>query len=148
MAEKIAPITSLQPPYNLINRSYEPEILPYCKEQNIGTIIYSPMVSGLLTGKMTRERIAALPEDDWRRKTPNFNEPKLTKNLELVEKLKEVGAKYNATPGEIAIAWTLRNLAVTAAIVGARSKEQSEVVMHDPITLTDEEAFALESVLK
>jgi len=148
MAERIAPVTSLQPPYNLINRSYEPEILPYCKEQNVGTIIYSPMVSGLLTGKMTRERIAALPEDDWRRRTPNFNEPKLTKNLELVEKLKEVGAKYNATPGEIAIAWTLRNPAVTAAIVGARSKEQSEVVMHDRITITDEEAFALESVLK
>ena len=147
IAEKIAPVTSLQPPYNLINRSYEAETLPYCLEKNIGTIIYSPMVSGLLTGKMTRERIAALPENDWRRKTPNFNEPKLTKNLELVEKLKTIGAKYDATPGEVAIAWTLRHPAVTAAIVGARSAEQSAIVMRDKVTLTDAEAAELESVL-
>ena len=91
-AQQIAPITSLQPPYSLIRREIEEEILPYCLEENIGVIPYSPMFSGLLTGKMTKERAASLPDNDWRGKDPEFNEPKLTQNLELVDFLREIGA--------------------------------------------------------
>jgi len=127
--EKIAPVTSLQPPYSLIRRQIENEILPHCERRGIGVIAYSPMASGLLTGAMTRERIAKFPEDDWRKSSSEFREPKLSKNLELVERLKKVAARYKATPGAIAIAWTLRLPAVTGAIVGARNAKQAEEVM-------------------
>ncbi len=123
-AQKIAPITSLQPPYSILSPDIEQEILPYCEQNNIGVIVYSPMKSGLLSGKMTRERIAAMPPDDFRRRTPEFNEPRLTRNLALVELLREIGARHGRTPGEVAIAWTLRRPEVTAAIVGLRSPEQ------------------------
>lgn len=140
ICEKIAPVTSLQPPYNLINRKYEGEVLPYCNERNIGTIIYSPMGSGLLTGKMTRERIANLPDDDWRKKSKMFNEPKLSENFATVAKMKAVAEKYKAHPGEIAIAWTLSNPNVTAAIVGARNANQvSEVFKAYKISLDSED---------
>jgi aryl-alcohol dehydrogenase-like predicted oxidoreductase len=122
--QAIAPVSSLQPPYSLINREYEKEVLPWCLEQNIGVIVYSPMGSGLLTGTMTKERIEAMPADDWRRKSPYFNEPMLSKNLALAEKLKAIGQKQGYSAGEVAIAWTLQNPAVTAAIVGGRSAEQ------------------------
>jgi aryl-alcohol dehydrogenase-like predicted oxidoreductase len=125
---KIAPITSLQPPYSLVNRGIEGEILKYCEEHNIGVIVYSPMASGLLTGKMTPERIAALPRDDWRRRSPQFQEPKLSRNLRLVEVLREIGAAHGVEPGVVAIAWTLRQAAVTGAIVGARNAGQVEGV--------------------
>src|ERR1700676_4267163 len=128
-AEKIAPVTSLQPPYSLIRRRIENEILPHCERRGIGVIVYSPMASGLLTGAMTRERAAKLPEDDWRPPSPEFQEPRLSKNLELVERLKKVAARYGRTPGEVAIAWTLRLSAVTGAIVGARNAKQAEGVM-------------------
>lgn len=124
-AAKIAPITSLQPPYSMIRREIEAEILPYCHAKGIGTLVYSPMQSGLLTGTWTRERIAALPADDWRKeKNKWFQEPLLTKNLALVELLREIGRPHGKTPGEVAIAWTLRQPAVTAAIVGARRTGQ------------------------
>jgi aryl-alcohol dehydrogenase-like predicted oxidoreductase len=122
--QKIAPVTSLQPPYSLIKRSVEEEILPYARSQNIGVIAYSPMGAGLLTGKMTRERAAGLAEDDWRRRNPEFQEPKLSRNLELVELLKKIGERHGRTPAEVAIAWTLNNPAVTAAIVGIRHPDQ------------------------
>jgi aryl-alcohol dehydrogenase-like predicted oxidoreductase len=128
-AQTIAPITSLQPPYSLINRSIEPEILDYCLEQNIGVIVYSPMMSGLLTGAMTRERLASMPKDDWRLKHPSFQEPQLTRNLELVELLKAIGQPYGRSPGEVAIAWTLRHPAVTAAIVGGRRASQVDGII-------------------
>lgn len=128
-AEKIAPVISLQPPYSLIRRQIEREVLPYCERQGIGVIVYSPMASGLLTGTMTRERAASLPEDDWRSRSPEFREPNLSKNLELVERLKKVAARYGRTPGEVAIAWTLRLPAVTGAIVGARNAKQADGVM-------------------
>ena len=127
--EKIAPVTSLQPPYSMLRRKIETEILPHCEQNHIGVIVYSPMLSGLLTGAMTRERAANLPADDWRRNNPEFREPKLTKNLELVERLRVVGTRYGRTPGEVAIAWTLRLPAVTGAIVGARNAKQAEGVM-------------------
>jgi aryl-alcohol dehydrogenase-like predicted oxidoreductase len=128
-AQKIAPVTSLQPPYSILRRQIEAEVLPYCERQGIGVIVYSPMFSGMLTGGMTRERATALPADDFRSRNPEFKEPKLSKNLELVQKLREIGARHGRGPGEVAIAWTLRNPAVTGAIVGARNAEQVEGVM-------------------
>jgi aryl-alcohol dehydrogenase-like predicted oxidoreductase len=124
-AAALAPVASLQPPYSMLRRGIEQEILPYCGRQNIGVIAYSPMASGLLSGAMTRERIAAMPQDDWR-KTQNqeFQEPRLTRNLRLVERLRGIGSRHGRSPGEVAIAWTLRHPAVTAAIVGARSAVQ------------------------
>lgn len=148
IAESIAPITSLQPIYNLTNRGIEDEILPYAKQQDIGVIVYSPMMSGLLTGKYNKERIEALPDDDWRHMHPAFKEPELSKNLELVEVMKKIAADHNRSTGEIAIAWTLKHPAVTGAIVGSRSAEQSEGVMNSgDINLSDEEIKQLESVL-
>jgi aryl-alcohol dehydrogenase-like predicted oxidoreductase len=123
-AQAIAPVSSLQPPYSLISPEVEAEILPYCAAQGIGVLVYSPMKSGLLSGQMTRERIAALPADDFRRGVAHFKEPKLTENLELVEQLRAIGARRGLSPAEVAIAWTLRNDAVTAAIVGLRSAAQ------------------------
>jgi aryl-alcohol dehydrogenase-like predicted oxidoreductase len=121
----IAPVSSLQPPYSMLRRAIEAEILPYCAAHNIGVIVYSPMLSGLLSGTMTRERIAAMPADDWRRTgNPEFQEPKLSRNLKLVEQLRTIGARHGRSPGEVAIAWTLRMQAVTGAIVGARSAAQ------------------------
>jgi len=128
-AAQIAPVTSLQPPYSILRRAIEEKVLPYCQESNIGVVVYSPMFSGMLTGGMTRDRAAALPPDDFRRRNPEFQEPKLSKNLELVEKLKAIGARHGRTSGEVAIAWTLRHPAITGAIVGARSAKQVEGVM-------------------
>ena len=128
-AQKIAPITSLQPPYSLLARVAEEEILPYALKSNIGVIVYSPMYSGLLSGAMTRARIAQLAPDDWRKRNPNFQEPLLSGNLRLVQLLREIGDRYGRTPGEVAIAWTLHNLAVTAAIVGVRTSEQVQGII-------------------
>jgi len=128
-ARKIAPITSLQPPYSAISPEIEQEVLPYCLRHNIGVIVYSPMKSGLLSGKMTRERVAAMPEDDFRRRAPAFQEPALTRNLELADKMRKIGERHGRSPGEVAIAWTLRHPAVTAAIVGMRSASQVDGVI-------------------
>ncbi len=128
-AQAIAPVTSLQPRYSLVHREVEDEILPYCLNEGIGVIVYSPMASGLLTGAMTRERAAALPEDDWRKNHPDFTEPDLSRNLALVERLRQLGRRHDRSVGEVAIAWTLHNPAVTGAIVGARNARQAEEVM-------------------
>ncbi len=123
-AQAIAPVASLQPPYSIIQPDVEREILPYVEQQRIGVIVYSPMASGLLTGAMTAERVAAMPADDWRKRDPEFQEPRLTRNLALVQELRRIGERHGRSPGEVAIAWTLRHPAVTGAIVGARSPEQ------------------------
>jgi aryl-alcohol dehydrogenase-like predicted oxidoreductase len=123
-ADAIAPIDSLQPPYSILSREVEKAELPYAADHGIGVIAYSPMYSGLLSGSMTRTRIAQFAADDWRRQNPNFQEPALSRNLRLVELLREIGKRYRRTAGEVAIAWTLANPAVTAAIVGVRSAEQ------------------------
>ena len=128
-AQTIAPVTSLQPPYSLLRREIEAEILPFCQREGIGVIVYSPMFSGLLTGAMTRERAANLPDNDWRKRDPEFREPKLTKNLKLVDCLVEIGKKHGCSAGEVAIAWTLRQTAITGAIVGVRSARQVEGVI-------------------
>ncbi len=121
-----APIGSLQPPYSALRREIERDILPYCQRHGIGVIVYSPLESGLLTGKMTRERIAALPANDWRRRNPDFQPPRLARNLELVEILRGIARRHGCSVSEVAIAWTLRHPAVTGAIVGARRPEQIE----------------------
>jgi aryl-alcohol dehydrogenase-like predicted oxidoreductase len=128
-AQAIAPITSLQPPYSIISPEIEDSVLPYAQANHIGVIVYSPMKSGLLSGAMTRERIAAMPADDFRRRVRPFQEPRLTRNLALAELLRGIGNRYGRTAGEVAIAWTLRHPAVTAAIVGMRSPKQVEGVI-------------------
>jgi len=144
-AKAIAPITSLQPPFSLINRGIEEDILPYCLSQNIGVIVYSPMASGLLSGAMTRERAEKLPPDDWRSRDPQFTEPKLSNNLALVEQLREIGKRHGRSPGEVAIAWTLRNPATTGAIVGARNARQADGVMRaGELRLSDKEVNEIE----
>jgi aryl-alcohol dehydrogenase-like predicted oxidoreductase len=145
-AQAIAPVTSLQPPYSLLRREIEAEILPYCQQQGIGVIVYSPMYSGLLTGAMTRERAANLPDNDWRKNDVEFIEPNLSVNLRLVERLENIGARYGRSPGEVAIAWTLSHPAVTGAIVGARSVKQVEGVMRAAdIELIDTDIVELEA---
>jgi aryl-alcohol dehydrogenase-like predicted oxidoreductase len=145
-AEKIAPVTSLQPPYSLIYREIEREVLPYCSSKGIGVIVYSPMASGLLTGAMTRQRATSLPASDWRSSNAEFKEPKLSRNLALVERLQKIGRLYDRPPGQVAVAWALRNPAVTAAIVGARSAEQVQAnTGAADLTLTDHELAAIES---
>lgn len=128
-AQKIAPITSLQPPYSIVTREIELEILPYALANNIGVIVYSPMSAGLLTGAMTKERVAKFAAEDWRRNLPNFREPLLSRNLRLVERLREIGRRHGRSPGEVAIAWTLDNPAVTGAIVGFRNAQQVQGVI-------------------
>lgn len=146
---KYGPITSLQPPYSMLRRDIEPSILPYCQANNIGVIVYSPMQSGLLTGAWTKERHAALPADDWRReKNRHFQEPLFSRNLRLVELLKAIGSRHGRTPGEVAIAWTLRHPAVTAAIVGARKPGQlRELIGAAEWRLTEGDAAAIERFL-
>jgi aryl-alcohol dehydrogenase-like predicted oxidoreductase len=145
----IAPISSLQPPYSLVKPDVEQEILPFCQEHNIGVIVYSPMMSGLLTGTMTRDRIKKLPDDDWRKRDPEFQEPRLSRNLALVEKLGEIAYLHGRSTGEVAIAWTLANPAVTAAIVGARDPSQVDsIIGAAEFRLTDLELREIEDFLK
>ena len=145
---EIAPVETLQPPYNMLNRGVEEEILPYCGENDIGVIVYSPMRSGLLTGRMTPERVANLPSDDWRRNAQDFQEPRLSRNLELVELLEEIGADHGLSPGEVAIAWTLRQPAVTAAIVGGRRPDQVEgIIGAAELRLSEDELDRIETFL-
>jgi len=120
----ITPISSLQPPYSLVTRQIEQDILPFCGKQNIGVIAYSPMGAGLLTGKMTHYRVAQFTAEDWRRNLESFKEPGLSKNLRLVETLRRIGKRHGRSPGEVAIAWVLRLPEVTGAIVGFRSPQQ------------------------
>jgi aryl-alcohol dehydrogenase-like predicted oxidoreductase len=144
-AQSIAPITSLQPPYSLINRAVEEDVLPYCLREGIGVIVYSPMASGLLTGAMTRERATRLPKDDWRSSDPEFREPRLSRNLALVERLREIAKRHGRSTGEVAVAWTLRNPAVTGAIVGARNAHQADGVMRaGEFQLSDKEVNEIE----
>ena len=143
--QQIAQIETLQPPYNLIERDVERELLPFAENEGIGVIVYSPMGSGLLTGRMTRERIAGLPDDDWRKHDSRFNEPQLSQNLELVERLKAVADRHGTVPGAVAIAWALRNPAVDGAIVGFRSPEQVDPLLPAAgLELSDEDLDQIE----
>ena len=144
----IAPISSLQPPYSALRRDIEAEILPYCAAHDIGVIAYSPMASGLLTGAMTRERVAAFAPDDWRRRSPRFQEPDLSRNLRIADVLRGIGATHGRSAGEVAIAWTLRLPAVTGAIVGARNGSQVDgIIGAADLRLTDEEIRTIDASL-
>jgi len=145
-AEAIAPVETLQPPYSLLDREIEAEILPHCEEHGIGVIVYSPMASGMLTGQMTRERIGRLPDDDWRKGSERFREPQLSRNLELVERLRRVANRHGVEPGAVAVAWTLRSPAVHAAITGFRRPDQVDpIVAAAGLELTDDDLAGLES---
>src|SRR4030081_2465060 len=145
-ARAIAPVTSLQPPYSMVHREIEDAILPYCLRGGIGVIVYSPMASGLLTGAMTRERAANLPKDDWRSRHPDFTEPNLSRNLALVVCLRAIAKRHNRSAGEVAIAWTLHDPAITGAIVGARNAQQAEQVMRaGDLRLSEDEVEQIET---
>jgi aryl-alcohol dehydrogenase-like predicted oxidoreductase len=145
---QIAPVETLQPPYSLVDRDVEHAILPYAEREGIGVIVYSPMGSGLLTGKMTRERIASLGEDDWRKHDARFTEPQLSHHLALVDRLSAIAARHSTTPGAVAVAWALRNRAVDAAIVGFRRPDQVDPILPaTELTLTAQDVSALEEAL-
>jgi aryl-alcohol dehydrogenase-like predicted oxidoreductase len=145
-AEAIAPVETLQPPYSLIDRDVEPDVLPWCEEHDVGVIVYSPMASGMLTGRMTRERIEGLPADDWRSKSDTFREPQLSRNLELVERLQRVAERHGVEPGAVAVAWTLHNPAVDGAITGFRRPDQVDpIVAAADLELSDGDVRELEA---
>jgi aryl-alcohol dehydrogenase-like predicted oxidoreductase len=138
----IAPVETLQPPYSLIDRDIEADLLPYAQRHRIGVIVYSPMASGLLTGGMTRARIARMPDDDWRKSHPRFREPQLTQNLDLVDRLAIVAQRHHVAPGAVAVAWTLLNPAVDAAIVGMRGPQQVDPILTAADLVLDESDLA------
>jgi len=142
----IAPVETLQPQYSLIVRDAEPEILPFAEREGIGVIVYSPMSSGLLTGTMTRERIEAMRDDDWRKGDERFNEPQLSDHLATAARISSVAHRLGVAPGAVAIAWTLRNPAVDGAIVGLRRPDQvDELMAAATLELTDEDAGEIEA---
>ena len=139
-ASSIAPVETLQPEYSLLARDIETDILPWCAVHNTGVICYSPMGSGMLSGKMTRERIAAMPDDDWRKaKSDMLKEPQLSYNLALVDELKKIGDPYGRSAGEIAIAWVLLKPEVSAAITGMRHPGQTSITAAADVILNDNE---------
>jgi aryl-alcohol dehydrogenase-like predicted oxidoreductase len=143
--QEIAPVETLQPQFSLIDRDAEREILPFAERNGMGVIVYSPMGSGLLTGRMTRERIASMPDDDWRKQDPRFREPELSRNLELVDRLATVAESHDTVPGAVSIAWSLRNPAVDGAIVGFRSPEQVDPLIEAAnLELADEDISTIE----
>jgi aryl-alcohol dehydrogenase-like predicted oxidoreductase len=143
--QQIAPVETIQPPYSLVAPDVEQELLPFAERERIGVIVYSPMGSGLLTGAMTRERIERLPKDDWRGHSEQFEEPQLSKNLALVERLKTIASRLDSTPGAVAVAWALRNRAVDGAIVGFRRPDQVDpIISAANLELSDEDVAALE----
>jgi aryl-alcohol dehydrogenase-like predicted oxidoreductase len=142
---QIAPVETLQPQYSLVARDVEAEVLPFAERAGIGVIVYSPMGSGLLSGQMTRDRISALADDDWRKLDPRFQEPQLSQHLALVERLRTVAQRHDTTPGAVAVAWTLRNPAVDAAIVGFRRPDQVDpLVVAADLDLTSQDVADIE----
>jgi aryl-alcohol dehydrogenase-like predicted oxidoreductase len=146
--QSIAPVETLQPPYSLIDRAAEAEVLPFAEREGIGVIVYSPMGSGLLTGGITRERIAAMPDDDWRKTDPRFTEPELTRHLALAARLRTIADRHDVSPGAVAVAWTLRNPAVDGAITGFRRPEQVDpVVAAAGLELTGQDLAEISAVV-
>lgn len=144
--QEIAPVETIQPQYSLIDRAVEADVLPLAEADGIGVIVYSPMGSGLLTGGITRERIAAMPDDDWRRTDPRFTEPRLTRYLALADRLRAVAERHDSTPGAVAVAWTLRNPAVDGAITGFRRPDQVDpIITAAGLELTDQDIAVIEA---
>ncbi len=144
----IAPVASIQPPYSMLRPAIEQALLPFCLEEKIGVIVYSPMLSGMLTGAMTRERVANFAKDDWRRNNKEFQEPRLSANIELAGFLSKIGASHGRSAGEVAIAWTLRHPAVTVAIVGGRNAAQVDgIIGAAEFRLSEDEIAAIMAYL-
>jgi aryl-alcohol dehydrogenase-like predicted oxidoreductase len=141
--QRIAPVETIQPPYSLVAREVERELLPFAERERIGVIVYSPMGSGLLTGAMTRERIEGLPEDDWRKHSQQFEEPQLSKHLALVERLKTIASRLETAPGAVAVAWALQHEAVDGAIVGFRRADQVDSIMGAANLQLSDQAMAM-----
>jgi aryl-alcohol dehydrogenase-like predicted oxidoreductase len=147
--QPIHPVTSLQPPYSMFRRDVENELLGYCAENQIGVVAYSPMQAGLLTGKFTKERCANLPESDWRSRSPFFNEPQLSVNLQAIDLLKEIAGAKSVSVSQLALAWALRRTELTSAIVGSRKPEQiQETVRAGSLKLTEDDIAGIEEILK
>jgi len=127
--ERIAPVETVQPQYSLLHRGAEDALLPWARRARAGVIVYSPMASGLLAGSMTRERLASLPPSDWRTTDARFSAPVMERAFELLPRLRAVAERHGVQPGAVAVAWTLRNPAVTGAIVGFRRPEHLEPVL-------------------
>ncbi len=145
LISEIAPVQTLQPPYSLVARDVEAEILPHAQANGIGVIVYSPMGSGLLSGAMSRERVERFPDSDWRKRDARFQEPQLSEHLALVERLRAVAQRHDTTPGVVAVAWTLANPAVHGAIVGFRTPAQVDPLLPAAgLRLTDEELREIE----
>ena len=146
--QKIHPVASLQPPYSMLHREVENELLGYCQQNDIGVIVYSPMQRGLLAGKFNPERLANLPEGDHRKTNPDFQQPQFGATLELVEQLKNIAEQSGRTCSQLAISWTLRRSEVTAAIVGARKPEQiTETAAASDYVLSPEDIEEIEKLL-
>ena len=146
--QPIHPVTSLQPPYSMLRREVEEEILPYCRENQIGIVAYSPMQAGLLTGRFSKERVQNLPANDWRKANPFFTSPQLEANLSIIEQLRPVAAQMEITLPQLALAWVLRRSEMTAAIAGARRPEQIlETVKAGDIVIPDELLLKIERML-
>ena len=146
--QPIHPVTSLQPPYSMLRREVEEEILPYCRENQIGIVAYSPMQAGLLTGRFSKERLQNLPANDWRKANPFFTSPQLEANLSIIERLRSVAAQMEITLPQLALAWVLRRSEITAAIAGARRPEQIlETVKAGEIVIRDELLLKIEHML-
>jgi aryl-alcohol dehydrogenase-like predicted oxidoreductase len=142
--QSIAPVETLQPPYSLIDRDVEAEILPFARHENMGVIVYSPMGSGLLTGAFSRQRIAAMADDDWRRTDPRFTEPQLSRRLALADRLRTIADRHGVTPGAVAVAWSLRNPAVSGAITGFRRPDQVDPILAAAdLELTDQDIMEM-----
>lgn len=148
-ASSVAQVDSLQPPYSAIMREIEEDILPYCKANGVGVLGYSTMQSGLLSGKMTRERVAGFPDSDWRKTmSPEFQEPNLSRNLELADVMREIGKRHHKSTAVVAIAWVLANPALSAAIVGARdAKQAAELLPSLTFRLSDQEMHEIQKAL-
>ena len=146
--QKIHPVASLQPPYSMLHRGVEDELLGYCQQNDIGVIVYSPMQRGLLAGKFDPERLANLPEGDHRKTNPDFQQPQFGATLELVEQLKKIAERSGRTCSQLAISWTLRRSEVTAAIVGARKPDQiTETAAASDYVLSPEDLEEIEKLL-
>jgi aryl-alcohol dehydrogenase-like predicted oxidoreductase len=147
-AADLSPVTSVQPRYSLLHREIEQDVLPWCLRSGVGVIAYSPMGAGMLTGKMTRARVEGFPDDDWRRRSPDFQDPRLSRNLAFQDLLGRVGARHGTTAAAVSVAWTLLHPAVTGAIVGARSAEQVDgFVAAADLALTNEDVGEIERFL-
>ena len=145
---KIHPVASLQPPYSMLRRGVEDELLDYCDQHDIGVVVYSPMQAGLLTGKFSKEYVDGLPDDDWRKDSRAFKEPRLSVNLAFVEQLRPIAERNGKTLPQLAIAWVLRRQEVTAAIVGARRPDQiEETAPAADWVLSDEDVAEIDRLL-